>query len=214
MFRTVVEAVGGRATVIAGTGSNDTAHSVALTRAAEDAGVDARARRHALLQQAARARPAGALPRRRRGDELPVIIYNIPGRCVVNLSPEPLARAGRDREHRRRQAGQPRPRPARRLIELCDLGLRRQRRHAVRRPGARRLGRHLRGQPPGGRAHGRGRPARARGRPEAAQAEDAALVAAVRGAVRDREPHPGQGGAEPARATRSAACACRWWPPH
>ena len=41
MFRTVVEAVGGRVPVVAGTGSNDTANSVKLTRAAERCGVDA-----------------------------------------------------------------------------------------------------------------------------------------------------------------------------
>ena len=40
MFRTVVETVAGRAAVVAGTGSNDTAHSVALTRAASACGVD------------------------------------------------------------------------------------------------------------------------------------------------------------------------------
>jgi len=41
MFRTVVEAVGDGVSVVAGTGSNDTAHSVALTRTAEKCGVDA-----------------------------------------------------------------------------------------------------------------------------------------------------------------------------
>ena len=41
MFRTVVSAAAGRAPVVAGTGSNDTRHSVELTRAAEACGVDA-----------------------------------------------------------------------------------------------------------------------------------------------------------------------------
>ncbi len=40
LFRHAVEVAGGRGPVIAGTGSNDTEHSVALTRRAEDAGVD------------------------------------------------------------------------------------------------------------------------------------------------------------------------------
>ena len=40
MFRTVVEAVGDRAKVIAGTGTNDTAHSVELSRRAAETGVD------------------------------------------------------------------------------------------------------------------------------------------------------------------------------
>jgi 4-hydroxy-tetrahydrodipicolinate synthase len=40
MFRAVMEAVGGRAAVIAGTGTNDTAHSVHLSQEAAKLGVD------------------------------------------------------------------------------------------------------------------------------------------------------------------------------
>ena len=39
LFRVAVDEVGGRATVIAGTGTYDTAHSAALTREATDLGV-------------------------------------------------------------------------------------------------------------------------------------------------------------------------------
>ena len=53
-------------TVIAGTGSNDTAHSVDLTERATELGVDARAGRHALLQQAQPARAHGPLRGGRR----------------------------------------------------------------------------------------------------------------------------------------------------
>src|SRR5690606_39437717 len=41
LFRAVVSEVGGRATVVAGTGTNDTRHSVELTKEAEKLGVDA-----------------------------------------------------------------------------------------------------------------------------------------------------------------------------
>ena len=41
LFETVVDEVGDRATVVAGTGSNDTAHSVHLTAQASERGVDA-----------------------------------------------------------------------------------------------------------------------------------------------------------------------------
>ncbi len=41
LYRMAVREVGDRASVVAGTGSNDTAHSVHLTRAAAEAGVDA-----------------------------------------------------------------------------------------------------------------------------------------------------------------------------
>src|SRR5438445_72423 len=41
LFAAAVETVGDRATVVAGTGTNDTAHSVHLTKRAHEAGVDA-----------------------------------------------------------------------------------------------------------------------------------------------------------------------------
>jgi 4-hydroxy-tetrahydrodipicolinate synthase len=91
MFRTVVGAVGDRATVVAGTGSNDTRHSVELTRAAEACGVDAVL---AVVPYYNKPPERGLLAHFRAiaaATTLPVIVYNIPGRCVVNLSPEVLA---------------------------------------------------------------------------------------------------------------------------
>ena len=64
LVRAVLEAVGDRAHVIAGVGTNDTRHSVELARAAEQAGRPRPAGRHAVLQQAAAGGPAPALHRR------------------------------------------------------------------------------------------------------------------------------------------------------
>jgi 4-hydroxy-tetrahydrodipicolinate synthase len=87
----------GRATVILGTGSNDTRQTVALTRAAAEAGADAvlvvtpyynkpnRAGLRAHFEAASEA--AG---------ELPVILYNIPSRVVVNLPPDFLTELAAD----------------------------------------------------------------------------------------------------------------------
>jgi 4-hydroxy-tetrahydrodipicolinate synthase len=84
----VREEVGGEATVICGTGSNDTRHSVELTRRAAEAGADAvlvvtpyynkpnRAGLRAHFEAVAEA--AGSTP---------VVLYNIPSRCVINLEP-------------------------------------------------------------------------------------------------------------------------------
>src|SRR4051794_9664794 len=88
--RAVAEA--GDATVIAGTGSNDTAHSVELTARAADVGVDA-----ALVVT-----PYYSKPNRRgvvahftavaeAAPELPIVVYNIPSRCVVDIPNELLA---------------------------------------------------------------------------------------------------------------------------
>jgi 4-hydroxy-tetrahydrodipicolinate synthase len=84
--------LGDELTLICGTGSNNTHHSVELTRRAADAGADAalvvtpyynkpnRAGLEAHFEAVAQA--AG---------ELPVILYNIPSRCVINLAPDLLA---------------------------------------------------------------------------------------------------------------------------
>lgn len=92
LFRAVVEAVGGRGTVIAGTGSYDTAESVELTKEAEKTGVDGimivapyynKPSQEGLYQHF-RAIAAGTA--------LPVIIYNIPGRTGVNITVDTLSR--------------------------------------------------------------------------------------------------------------------------
>ncbi len=92
LWQLAVEEVGDEAYLVAGTGSNDTAHSVHLTRRAAEIGVDA-----ALVVT-----PYYNKPNRRglvahftavaqAAPELPVILYNIPSRCVVDLDNELLA---------------------------------------------------------------------------------------------------------------------------
>lgn len=80
----------GSAPVVAGTGSNDTAHSVALTRRAAEAGAGA-----ALVVTPYYNRPprAGIIAHVAAVAEvgLPVIVYNIPGRTTVNMAPDLLA---------------------------------------------------------------------------------------------------------------------------
>jgi 4-hydroxy-tetrahydrodipicolinate synthase len=92
LFKTVVEAVGGKAIVIAGTGNYDTAASIELTREAEQAGVDG-----IMLVAPYYSKPSQeGLYRHFRSiaevTSLPVLIYNIPGRTGVNLNPETLIR--------------------------------------------------------------------------------------------------------------------------
>ncbi len=88
MFRTVVATVDGRAPVVAGTGSNETRHSVELTRAAEACGVDAVL---AVVPYYNKPPERGVIAHFRAvagATCLPVVVYNIPGRCVINLRPE------------------------------------------------------------------------------------------------------------------------------
>lgn len=91
LFRVVIGAVGDRAPVVAGTGTYDTRHSIELTRAAERCGADA-----ALVVTPYYNKPPerGLIEHFRAvaaATDLPVVIYNIPGRSGVNLSAAALA---------------------------------------------------------------------------------------------------------------------------
>ena len=92
LLRAVVEAVGDRATVVAGAGTNDTAHTVHLARAAEKAGADG-----LLLVTPYYNRPpaAGVLAHFRTAaaaTELPVMLYDIPARTGTAIGTENLVR--------------------------------------------------------------------------------------------------------------------------
>ena len=123
MFRTVVEAVGDRVPIVAGTGSNDTAHSIALTRLAERCGVDA-----VLVVTPYYNKPPerGLLAHFRAvaaATSLPLVVYNIPGRSVVNLSPEALATLGEVDNIVAVKQANPDLGELRKLRELSDLGI-------------------------------------------------------------------------------------------
>lgn len=85
IFRIARDCVGRGAVILAGTGSNDTAHAVRLSRAAEDCGADG------LLVVSPyynKATPSGLLAHYRAVAEavsLPVILYNVPTRTAVDL---------------------------------------------------------------------------------------------------------------------------------
>ena len=96
LFETVVSEVGATHTVIANTGTYDTHHSVALTRAALATGVDG-----FLVVTPYYSKPpaAGIVAHFRAIAEAaegrPVVAYNIPQRVVVNLDPPLLTELGR-----------------------------------------------------------------------------------------------------------------------
>lgn len=85
LFRRCKEYVGNRCLIIAGTGSNNTAHSVELSIAAEEAGVDA------LLVVSPyynKATPDGIFMHYLsicHAVTLPVIVYNVPGRTGLDI---------------------------------------------------------------------------------------------------------------------------------
>lgn len=92
LLRAVVDAVGGSATVLAGTGKNDTRATVALTEEAAETGVDG-----ILLVSPYYNRPSQAgLEAHVRAvasaTDLPVMLYNIPARTGCELTPATLLR--------------------------------------------------------------------------------------------------------------------------
>ena len=92
LYAAALEEVGDRATVIAGTGTYDTRHSIHLTEQADALGVDG-----FLIVTPYYSKP----PQRgivahfeavAAATDRPVVVYNIPGRVVINIEPETIER--------------------------------------------------------------------------------------------------------------------------
>jgi 4-hydroxy-tetrahydrodipicolinate synthase len=90
LFRVAVDALGGRATVVAGTGTYSTAHSVHLTREAHELGVDG----FLVVAPYYNKPPARGIVEHFRAvaavSDRPLIVYNIPARVVINIEPETI----------------------------------------------------------------------------------------------------------------------------
>jgi 4-hydroxy-tetrahydrodipicolinate synthase len=91
LFAAAVETVGDRASVVAGTGTYSTAHSVHLTEQAHEVGVDG----FLVVTPYYNKPPVRGIVAHFRSiaeaSDRPIIVYNIPQRVVLNLEPEALA---------------------------------------------------------------------------------------------------------------------------
>ena len=91
LFAAAVDAVGDRATVVAGTGTYDTGHSVHMTELAQEIGVDA----ILVVTPYYNKPPQRAIVRHFQeiasATDKPVVVYNIPSRVIVNIEPETMA---------------------------------------------------------------------------------------------------------------------------
>ncbi len=92
LFKVVVEEVGGEAVVIAGTGGNNTAESIVLTLAAEKAGVDGVMLVGPFYNKPSQEGLYQHFKAVAESTDLPVMLYNIPGRTAVNILPETVSR--------------------------------------------------------------------------------------------------------------------------
>jgi 4-hydroxy-tetrahydrodipicolinate synthase len=91
LYAAAVDEVGDRATVVAGTGTYNTEHSVHLTEQAHDLGVDG----FLVVTPYYNKPPVRGIVEHFKAiaavTDRPIMAYNIPGRVVLNLEPEAIA---------------------------------------------------------------------------------------------------------------------------
>ncbi|MDA7025804.1 4-hydroxy-tetrahydrodipicolinate synthase [Bacillus sp. CLL-7-23] len=92
LIKYCVKEVNGRIPVIAGTGSNNTAASIRLTKKAEEAGADAVMLVVPYYNKPSQEGMYHHFKAIAEQTSLPVMLYNVPGRTVVSLAPETTIR--------------------------------------------------------------------------------------------------------------------------
>ncbi|OIJ19249.1 4-hydroxy-tetrahydrodipicolinate synthase [Anaerobacillus alkalidiazotrophicus] len=92
LFKYVVEVVDGRVPVIAGTGSNNTVASIELTKIASSVGVNGIMLVVPYYNKPSQEGLYQHFKTIAESTELPVMLYNIPGRSAVNMLPETIIR--------------------------------------------------------------------------------------------------------------------------
>jgi len=92
LFRAAVEAVGEDAVVVAGTGTYSTSHSVELTEAAHELGVDGFLIVTPYYNKPPQRGIVAHFQTIARATDRPVVVYNIPARVVVNIEPDTMSR--------------------------------------------------------------------------------------------------------------------------
>jgi 4-hydroxy-tetrahydrodipicolinate synthase len=121
VIRAVVKAARGRVPVVAGTGTYDTRASIALTKMARDLGADA-----ALLVSPYYNKPTQEGLYRHyeaiaKAVNLPLCLYNIPGRTGVNIAPETVARIAKLKNVRAIKEGSGNIEQVTQIRALCSL---------------------------------------------------------------------------------------------
>lgn len=96
LYRHVVEIVDGRIPVIAGTGSNNTAASIEMTKKAADTGVDGIMLVVPYYNKPSQEGLYQHFKTIAESVNLPVMLYNIPGRSVINMTTETVVRLAED----------------------------------------------------------------------------------------------------------------------
>jgi 4-hydroxy-tetrahydrodipicolinate synthase len=92
LFRAAIDAVGADATVVAGTGTYSTAHSVHLTEQAHELGVDAFLVVTPYYNRPPQRGIVAHFEAIAAASDKPIVAYNIPARTVINIEPATISR--------------------------------------------------------------------------------------------------------------------------
>jgi 4-hydroxy-tetrahydrodipicolinate synthase len=95
IIEAVVKRVAGRIPVIAGAGGNATAEAIELTKFSKDVGATATLQVTPYYNKPTQEGMYRHFAAIAEAVDLPMVLYNIPPRCVVNLTPETIARLAR-----------------------------------------------------------------------------------------------------------------------
>jgi 4-hydroxy-tetrahydrodipicolinate synthase len=118
LYEAAVDEVGERATVVAGTGTYSTGHSVHLTQRAHELGVDA----FLVVTPYYNKPPVRGIVEHFKTiaavSDRPIVAYNIPARVVLNLEPETIAQLAEIPSVRAVKQANPDLDQARRIVEL------------------------------------------------------------------------------------------------
>jgi 4-hydroxy-tetrahydrodipicolinate synthase len=123
LFRVAVDAVGGRASVVAGTGTYSTVHSVHLTEQADAIGVDG----FLIVTPYYNKPPQRGIVEHFRAvaaaTDKPIVAYNIPARAVINIEPEKVIQLAETPTIQAVKQANDDLGQARRIVEETDLDL-------------------------------------------------------------------------------------------
>jgi len=92
LIRAAIEAVGGDGTVVAGTGTYSTAHSIHLSERAAELGADALLVVTPYYNKPPQRGIVAHFEAIARVSDRPIVVYNIPARVVINIEPETISR--------------------------------------------------------------------------------------------------------------------------
>jgi len=92
VIRIVVEQTRGRIPVLAGTGSNATVEAIEITKRAQESGADGSLQVAPYYNKPTQEGLYQHFKAVAEAVDLPIVLYNVPGRTVVNMLPETVAR--------------------------------------------------------------------------------------------------------------------------